>query len=146
MDPGERNDRDLELLQVHDERGSVRHCEVRLAGPDGDVKGEPLDFDVLHIGETLPFQKLTGNPLRGDTNGGNLGKPERRRLGRRLRSCRIRTQSKESRRARCGQPTHELAPAEVIPAWSHAFSSFLSSLRKRQSVPWAMIVWGLDLI
>src|SRR5215467_7177142 len=28
----------------------------------------------------------------------------------------------------------------------HAFSSFLSSSRKRQSVPWAMIFCGLDLI
>jgi len=29
---------------------------------------------------------------------------------------------------------------------SYPFSSFLSSLRKRQSVPWAMIFCGLDLI
>jgi hypothetical protein len=29
---------------------------------------------------------------------------------------------------------------------SYRFSSFLSSFRKRQSVPRAMIFWGLDLI
>jgi hypothetical protein len=29
---------------------------------------------------------------------------------------------------------------------SYPFSSFFSSLRNRQSVPWARIFWGLDLI
>jgi hypothetical protein len=28
----------------------------------------------------------------------------------------------------------------------YPFSSFFNSLRKRQSVPWVMILWGLDLI
>jgi hypothetical protein len=29
---------------------------------------------------------------------------------------------------------------------AYPFSSFFNSLRKRQSVPWAMSFWGLDLI
>jgi hypothetical protein len=38
-------------------------------------------------------------------------------------------------------PVAVFRPTRVYP-----FSSFLSSLRKRQSVPWAMIFWGLVLI
>jgi hypothetical protein len=50
---------------------------------------------------------------------------------------------------RCGEwQEHDAHPPAPRP-WSlpfYPFNSFLSSLRKRQSVPWAMSFWGLPLI
>ena len=37
-----------------------------------------------------------------------------------------------------------LFPSQQVPPY--CFNSFFSSVRKRQSVPWAMSFWGLDLI
>jgi hypothetical protein len=67
-----------------------------------------------------------------------MADPKRRRLRRWLGASR--GSAEDPRDTRCRETVQEDAP------FDHPFSSFLSSLKKRQSVPWAMIFCGFDLI
>ena len=61
-------------------------------------------------------------------------------------SARRGSRSQAQQRARAREPRGYEVSAAPLGLGAHVFSSFLSSLKKRQSVPWAMIFCGLDLI
>ncbi len=145
---------------------SVHDVPFRLAGYSGDRKPRTHD----HLGRSrsrCPRQSRSDRPRAGR---GPEGRSEAPRRGPRLlrlhdvcehgragaaiasglleswlRCNWLGVRTNKPRRHRHGQTADELAPADVH-SWAHPFSSFFSSLRMRQSVPLAMICWGVDLI
>src|SRR5207245_5563271 len=107
------------------------HLRNRL--PNGHV-------EVAHVGEPLGLQQVLGHVLRRPTRTRRLDQPEFRRLRWGLGSDSARTHAHETRRSR---DRHFL---QEFSSRVHPFSSFFSSLRKRQSVPWAMIFCGVALM
>src|SRR5205823_8255331 len=101
----------------------------------------PRELGVLHVGEAFVSEQRVGNVLGRPADAGALDQPESRRLGRRLGGGRVGAQSQTPRGPRHGDLSKELSPAPH--GSSYPFSSFFSSLRKRQSVPSAISFCGL---
>ena len=134
-----QHDDGLAPVDLRDGRADVLHRDVDVAGGDGLGGFERLaPGDVLHVGESFAAQQLLGHVLWRPTDAGDAGQTDPRRLRRRL----------GLRQARPGESSdaQRSGPREPASAADRPFSSFRSSLRKRQSVPWARIFCGFDLI
>ena len=82
-----KDDERVARIDADDERPGEACGNVDLAGGQRLLHREASrDLDVLHIGESLAMQELFGDVLRGNTDVGVVEHPERRGLGRRLRS------------------------------------------------------------
>ena len=135
----------LTPLDRHDQVRREGQIEIRLTGTESlqSIRHPPhvgTAVSVLNIGEALGAQQLLRQPLGRLADPAGLGQADPGRLERRIGRRPAGPGAHDPGGADRGQPAQERPPSD------HPFSSFFSSLRKRQSVPWAMIFFGLDLI
>src|SRR5262245_20412101 len=102
MDTGEEDNRESRIY-LDDLGRDESHTEVSLAISYCSVGCSYARLDILHIGEPLTLQEFFGHVLRCLTNTRNMDQLERRRLQSRLRSNRLRLQTKEPCRSRESQ-------------------------------------------
>src|SRR5215831_19939911 len=134
MQPGQDNDRSAGI-DLSDNAPGGGHLEVERFEP------RPSGVhNVLHLAKTFPAQQILCNKLGRDAGRFSPADSDPRRLRRRFRGGDRRWSEPEQ--AGSG---HERGLMEEFPA-IHTFSSFLSSLMKRQSVLCAMNFWGVDVI
>src|SRR5215467_115740 len=139
VDPGQHDQRYACVCEQYEPRG-VTHQEIGATVAQALVEsGTSLALHVLNSRKAIRLEQVVSNPLRCKTGRADVDDSHGRRFRWRLRERRPGL----SRRTADRDP-YRRGPKELTPP--HAFSSFLSSLRKRQSVPWAMIFCGLDLI
>ena len=141
-------------IHADNQRRRVLHADVQLARDQEPLRLLPV-ADVAHIGETLGMEKLLRHVLWGCAETRALEQPEPCRFGRQLRVA-APGRAEESCRPHRRETAQEAAPAEwhmgsgvpwaVHGGLPYPFSSFFSSFRNRQSVPWARIFCGLALI
>ena len=120
-------------------------CMVKSTSPRPTPAIEPPvgRTHVLDVGETFRPQELVGDILRCDADAGMFRQADSRGLRRMLsRRMRWADHGRGGGRRQCG----EKAPSILNGGPAQVFSSRLSSLKKRQSVPCAMILLGVDLI
>jgi hypothetical protein len=131
VDTGQDDDRSA-LVQADDEGAAEVQRQVHLSGGYRLREEVPrLERNVLDVGEPLEPKQVLREIQGCDADGRAPHEPDAGRLGRRLgRESRARLAKQTG--ARCRQSFDEGAPLD------HPFSSFLSSLMNRQSVPWAM--------
>src|SRR5581483_9970221 len=137
MDTRQDYDR-LDCIDTNHERSNKVERQVDVAGHQTLLLADRADFlDVLDVGESLRPQQFLGHVLGSDADRADLRQSEPRRLRRRLGLGRARPRAEDSRGSRHGRPQETPSIAH-----DHPFSSLFSSLKKRQSVPWATILLG----
>ena len=149
-------------IQAKDDPCREEEAEIELAAPDICVEGARLRGHVADIGEPLRAQQVLGDVPGRDADGGSRrsrivvvsGGPSSASV---LRAPRTpAAPAADSAGQEIAADLHDLhqkspvcissEPPGESHGLSHAFSSRLSSFRKRQSVPSAMSAFGLDLI
>ena len=144
MYAGQDHDGDA-FVDGDDERGGEVRADVEGARPlvsgarnAGGTQTGGAGPGVLDVGEAFGAQQLLGHVLWRHADTGHETDAQPRRLGRRLGGDAGWRHAHETHRPRECCATEELASV-------HALSSFFSSLRNRQSVPWAISFCGVDL-
>src|SRR5262252_2224638 len=136
-----QHDNGLARIELQDGRTDILHGDVDGASSHGVARfGCPLPCDVLDIAEPLAAQQLLSHILRRSADAGDARESYPGGFGRRLGSGGMRPHGKKP------QAAQSHSAAEKCASRDHALSSRLSSFQKRQSVPSAMILFGLDLI
>src|SRR5215467_4817485 len=114
-------------VELDKERRDKCHADVDLAGNERRIGIGSREVHVLHVRETFEPEQLLRNVLGRRADASDLGESKPRCLRCRVRG-RLHPENTGCPYSR--QPCYELAPGD-----GHPLSSFLSSLRKRQSVP-----------
>ena len=134
-----QQDNRVASVHLENEGGDEGHTEVDVASRKGLI-GVGQELNVLHVHEPLGPQHLLGHILRRDADSRDLDQSNPRGFGGQLGGGRPGCQAEQSATAGQRETTEERPPGD------HAFNSFFSSLRKRQSALWVMIFCGLLLI